>query len=156
LDFLSWSEKYSNFGKIKKGGELMFLRGFGQYEEGDIPVTPDYSISPATGITEAQLATLPIADVSIPSTQPTGGGFLSSIGSLLSSVVGGAAQVGSAYLSSQKPTGAVLVGAGGAARPAALQAGIISPSSLGSSLPILGIIGIGAFLILRGRKKGRR
>lgn len=146
----------------------MFVRrSMGQYEEGDY-VSSDY-VSPNTydwsslglswGVTPEQQA-IAEAPVSGISTQPvvaapSGGGGGGWLASLLSPLIGGAAQVGSAYLQTQKPTGATILTSGGAATPvtvpATQQAGLFS----GSMLPILGIIGIGAFLVLRG-KKGKK
>lgn len=69
--------------------------------------------------------------------------LISNISSLFSSLVGSAEKVGTAYFSSKagvRPVTSV-VSTGGT--------GILSSSML----PILGIIGIGAFLMLRGKKK---
>jgi hypothetical protein len=137
-------------------------RSLGQYEEGDYESSYWSEIGSAWGVTPEQAAiqTAPIAGISIaPSTpspsSPSGGGWLSNI---FSSIIGGAAQVGSAYLMAEKKPGQVVYGT---AAPTALttvpvqQAGIGSIFS-SSNLPILGIIGIGAFLVLRGRKKGKK
>lgn len=143
----------------------MFVRrSLGQYEEGDYVPSNTYdwsSLGLSWGVTPEQqaIAEVPVAGISTePSVAPSGGGGGSWLTSLLSPLIGGAAQVGSAYLTTQRPTGTTILTSGGAATPVTSavpqQAGIGGLFS-GSMLPILGIIGIGAFLVLRG-KKGKK
>lgn len=153
MDFRSWSEKHSDGGKKERTVNKMFVRrSMGQYEEYDVSSGDvwtgsvyDPGATPAAWTTEW-------VKTEQPAVQQGGGSWLTSF---LSPLIGGAAQVGSAYLQTQKPTGATILTSGGAATPvtvpATQQAGLLS----GSMLPILGIIGIGAFLVLRG-KRGKK
>ena len=88
-----------------------------------------------------------------------GGGGGSWLTSLLGTALTGAAQVGSAFIASQKPATTTMINPL-TGQPYYAAAGVAAPStsilsSMGS-LPIIAIIGIGAFLVLKGRKKGKK
>lgn len=132
-------------------------RFFGQYEEGDYvapaAVAPMEEVSPAQRIEVYQAQVTPV--------NPDTTSWTSGLLPVLQNVVSGAAPVVAAYLNMQSVKSQASAISGmtptqQAAYLAATAPKVVTPAQAGlalpSSWPILAIIGIGAFLVLKGRK----